>query len=408
MKILQINTTVNSGSTGRIAEDIGKVLIANGHESYIAYGRGTQKSKSNLIKIGSKLDFAIHGLITRLFDRHAFGSRKATKQLIKKIENIKPDAIGLHNLHGYYLNIEVLFEYLKHNNIPVLWTLFDCWAFTGHCTYFDDIQCEKYQTHCLKCPKINKYPNSFVIDNSFKNFKDKKNLFTSLQKMDFVVHSNWLSGMFKKSFLKNYNVNSLPSGIDLDLFKPTSSNIKEKWGIKNKKIVLGIASIWDHRKGLSDFIELSKMLSIDYKIILIGLSKEQIKVLPQSVIGIQRTESVEELALYYSLASVFVNPTYQDNFPTTNIEALACGTPVITYNTGGSPEAIDEETGEVVPKGDKKALQEAIIKWCTAKNEVEVQKKCRERAIQFFNKDDRYTEYLHLYEKISKKDYVFK
>ena len=202
MKILQINTTVNTGSTGRIAEDIGKVLMANGHESYIAFGRGNQSSQSNLIRIGSKMDFFLHGLRTRFFYRHGFGSKKATEQLIKEIDKIKPDAIGLHNLHGYYLNIEVLFEYLKSNHIPVLWTLFDCWAFTGHCTYFDDIDCKKYQTQCGKCPKIDKYPSSLFVDNSFKNFTDKKKLFTSLANIDFVVHSDWLKGLVKKSYFK--------------------------------------------------------------------------------------------------------------------------------------------------------------------------------------------------------------
>jgi glycosyltransferase involved in cell wall biosynthesis len=409
MRILQINTTVNSGSTGRIAEEIGKVIIANGHESYIAYGRGNQDSKSINIKIGSSRDINIHGVITLLTDRHGFGSKTATQKFIKKIDKINPDVIGLHNIHGYYVNIEILFNYIAEKNIPVIWTLHDCWAFTGHCTYFDSIGCEKWKTQCEKCPKTRMYPASFGYDNSFKNFQNKKFIFNQIENLQIITPSNWLKNLVAKSFLK-YPATCIHNGIDINQFKPISDTevVIEKWGIKNKKIVLGVASIWDERKGLADFIELSKTLSIDYKIILIGLSKKQMVALPENIIGIQRTESTEELALYYSLASVFVNPTYQDNFPTTNIEALACGTPVITYKTGGSLEAIDEETGEVVPKGDKKALQEAIIKWCTAKNKVDVQKKCRERAIMFFNKDDRYAEYLHLYEKFSKKDYVFK
>jgi glycosyltransferase involved in cell wall biosynthesis len=405
MKILQINTTVNSGSTGRIAEDIGKVLIANGHESYIAYGRGTQKSQSYLIKIGTKLDYIFHGILTRLFDRHGFGSKNATKQLIKKIDKINPDAIGLHNLHGYYLNVEVLFKYLKEKNIPVLWTLFDCWAFTGHCSYFDDINCLKYQTHCMQCPKTNKYPNSLIIDNSFSNFTDKKKLFTSLDGIDFVVHSNWLEGMFKKSFLRGYNINSLPSGIDLELFKPSPSDIKIKYKIDNKKVILGCASPWSDRKGLADFFELRKKLDINTAIVLIGLSKKQLTNLPIGILGIPRTESIEELVMWYTAADVFVNPTYQDNFPTTNIEALACGTAVITYNTGGSPEAINSKTGIVVEKGDTAGLLDAIKTIGSFDQEV-LSNNCRQRAEYKFNKNDRYQDYINLFQNLLSKKII--
>ena len=183
MKVLQLNTTINSGSTGRIAEDIGQVMIANGHDSYIAYGCGDRPSKSRLIRIGRQSDVYLHGLKTLLFDRHGFGSHRPTEQLMREIERLQPDAIGLHNLHGYYLNIEVLFQYLKSSGIPVLWTLFDCWAFTGHCTYFDDIQCEKWMTHCQHCPKTRRYPTAYV-DNSFQNFADKKRLFTRLNNLE--------------------------------------------------------------------------------------------------------------------------------------------------------------------------------------------------------------------------------
>lgn len=404
MKILQINTIVNSGSTGRISEDIGQVLMANGHESYIAYSRGTQKSKSNLIKIGSKKDMFIHGLISRMFDRHGFGSEKATKELLKQIDKIKPDVIGLHNIHGYYINIEVLFNYLAERKIPVIWTFHDCWPFTGHCTFFDSVGCEKWKTQCEKCPKTKMYPASLGWDNSYKNFQDKKAIFNQVENLQIVTPSNWLKDLVKLSFLK-HTATCIHNGIDINQFKPLSdtADLKEKWQLLDKKVVLGVANTWELRKGLLDFHHLSESLPNNYKIILIGLNKKQLENLPKNIIGIERTESVAELALYYNIATVFVNPTYQDNFPTTNIEALACGTPVITYNTGGSPEAIDKGTGEVVPKGNKKALQEAIIKWCTTKNQHEVQKKCRERAVQLFNKDDRYLEYLHLYEKVTKK-----
>lgn len=401
MKILQINTIVNSGSTGRIAEDIGKVLIANGHESYIAYGRGHQKSQSQLIKIGSQTDVFMHGLKTAIFDRHGFGSKKATLDLIEKIEKIKPNAVGLHNMHGYYLNIEVLFKYLKVKKIPVLWTLFDCWAFTGHCSYFDDIDCKKYQTQCEKCPKTRKYPSSYLLDNSFDNFIDKKRLFTGLKNIEFVVHSKWLKKMVGMSFLKDIKANCLPSGIDLDLFKSMDSQIKKKFNIADKKIVLGCASQWSERKGLKDFIKLRALLNKETVIVLIGVSKKQVKQLPTGIIGILRTESIQELVMWYSAADVFMNPTYQDNFPTTNIESLACGTPVITYNTGGSPEAIDHETGIVVDKGNVKDLANAVD--LIFNKDATIALKCRERAEKYFDKNDRYNEYLDLFIELANK-----
>jgi len=401
MKILQINIAVNSGSTGRIAEDIGKVLIANGHESFIAYGRGNQQSQSKLIKIGNQRDMLLHGVKSMLFDRHGFGSTIATKNLIDKIEEIKPDAIGLHNIHGYYLNIKVLFEYIAKENIPVIWTFHDCWPFTGHCTYFDSVNCEKWKTQCSKCPKTKMYPVSLGYDNSFKNYQDKKAIFNSITNLKVVTPSHWLKELVSDSFL-NHGATCIHNGVDLKQFRPAKecNKLKERLKLQNKKVVLGVASIWDERKGLKDFKILSETLSIHLQIVLIGLTKKQIENLPINIIGVERTESTAELALYYSLANVFVNPTYQDNFPTTNIEALACGTPVVTYRTGGSPEAVDSETGVVVNKGEVEELRSAIES-VVSKGKTSCQDQCRARAEKYFNKEDRYLEYLQLYEQIS-------
>ena len=398
MKLLQINTTVNSGSTGRITEDIGKVAQSMGHDSYIAYGRGNQPSSSKLIRIGSGFDVYWHGIQTLLSDRHGCGSANATEELLQQLDIIKPDVIGLHNLHGYYINIKLLFDYLKSTNIPVLWTLFDCWAFTGHCTYFDDIQCEKWKTHCHQCPKYRNYPKAF-IDNSFRNYKDKKHLFTGVKNLEIMVHSRWLANQVNQSFLKNYPIHVSPSGIDLSVFTPIKSSIKEVNQLKNKKVVLGVASVWSERKGLADFIQLSKMLDSDHKIVLIGIRKKQKRLLTSNILTIERTENTNELAKWYSLADVFVNPTYQDNFPTTNLEALACGTPVVTYNTGGSPEALDNNTGLVVEKGDIHGLYKAVEN-ITRKGKEYYTDKCRKRAVKYFNKDDRFKDYLKIYESL--------
>jgi len=393
MRILQINTTVNSGSTGRIAEDIGKTLISAGHESHIAFGRGKQKSNSKLIKIGNKLDFYLHVIRSLFTDRHGFGSKRATKRLLKEIDIIKPDAIGLHNIHGYYLNVEILFNYIKNKNIPILWTFHDCWPFTGHCSY--NTNCD----NCKNCQR--KYPTSVFLNQTTRNYNDKKLIFNQVKKLQIITPSIWLKGLVNQSFL-NYPVKCINNGIDLNQFKPSEYylKLKDKLHLQNKKIILGVASTWDKRKGLSDFTQLASLLDSNYQIILIGLSNKQIQGLPENIMGVQRSESISELANYYSMAVVYINPTHKDNFPTTNIEALACGTPVITYDTGGSPESINDETGKVVQKGDVIGLCNAIQELALEPRE-QYAKLCRMRAEQLFNKDDRYQEYLELYKNLT-------
>jgi putative colanic acid biosynthesis glycosyltransferase len=397
LKILQINTSVNTGSTGRIAEEIGQALMATGHTSYIAYGRPGGKSLSHTIKIGSALDQKLHGLHTRIFDKHGFASAAATKKLVEDIIYINPDVIHLHNLHGYYIHVGILFNFLKQINKPVVWTLHDCWPFTGHCCYFDFVQCDKWKTHCGKCPLQKKYPESLVFDNSYKNYDVKKELFTGVNNLTLVTPSHWLSGLIKNSFLHTYPVSVIHNGIDLSVFKPMSEgnfSIKQKLNIENEKVILGVASVWDRRKGLADFIELSKKISSDYKIVLLGLTAKQQEGLPSNIVALQRTESLAEMVQLYNLATVFVNPTWVDNFPTTNIEALACGIPVITYDTGGSVEAIDNKTGQIVEKGNIDALLKAIES--ITQNQY-VADLCRNKAEALFSNSERFGDYIELY-----------
>jgi glycosyltransferase involved in cell wall biosynthesis len=398
MKVLQINSLVNSGSTGRIAEDIGKVLMSHGHESYIAYGRGNRPSASKLIKIGNIWDVYSHVIKTRLFDRHGFGSTMATRKLLLEIENIRPDLICLHNIHGYYINIYELFTYLNKKKIPIVWFLHDCWAFTGHCTYFDDIQCTKWETGCFKCPKHRNYPASW-IDNSKENFQIKKHLFSGNKKLEILVYSKWLADLIQKSYLSHLPIHIIPSAIDTSVFRPVVNTMINDYNLEGKKILLGCANIWTERKGLKDLVQLAGLLSEEYRIVVIGVNAKQKSKLPKSILGIERTENVQQLAEWYSLADVFINPTYQDNFPTTNIEALACGTPVITYDTGGSPEAVDEHTGRVVPKGDIQGLLNAIRELQSMDRE-KLRSACRTRALEHFDKDKQYLKYLELYNKL--------
>lgn len=400
MKLLQINVTANSGSTGRIAEDIGLLATSNGWESLIAYGRTNNKSKNKVIRIGSDFDIKVHGLLTRVFDNHSFGfsSKWATKKLIKEIDNIKPDIIHLHNIHGYYINSKVLFEYLSKLNIPIVWTFHDCWSFTGHCGYFDLIGCEKWKTGCYSCPLKTSYPASFVFDRSKKNYIEKKKLFNSIKNLTIVPVSNWLGDLVKESFLSTNNIKVIHNGIDINTFKPSTNNkeIRGKFGLKDEFIVLGVADTWSERKGLKDFIKLSRLINENTKIILVGLSQKQIDNLPNNIIGIRRTENVKQLADLYSMADLFLNLTYEDNFPTTNLEALACGTPILTYKTGGSIEAVSEDTGFIVEKGDLDSVIK-VINEVRSKGKEFYSDKCRERAVSCFNKDDRFMDYINLY-----------
>jgi len=400
MKILQINTAVNSGSTGRIAEDIGLAAMSAGYHSFIAAGFTNRPSQSEVISIGSGWDKKIHGLKTRLFDRHGFGSANATRALVKQMAEINPGVIHIHNIHGYYINIKILFNYLKKVQKPVVWTFHDCWPFTGHCSYFDRYSCVKWQTGCFACPNKKGYPASWGLDNSKKNYHDKKRIFNGMENLHIVTPSRWLAEHVKNSFLSAYPVHVFHNGINIETFKPVATeDVVRKYSLPDKRIILGIASTWDRRKGLDDFISISKIISNGEQIVLVGLSEKQREGLPPNITGISRTENIQELAALYSAASVFVNPTYVDNFPTTNIESLACGTPVITYNTGGSPEAIDGQTGCVVEKGDIKGLA-AAIKKVMEKGKAHYSPLCRARAVKLFNKEDRYSDYLKLYEKI--------
>lgn len=340
MKVIQINSVCGVGSTGRIALDIHNALIEQGHESFIAYGREPAKGCDKAIRIGSDFDINIHGLYTRIFDRHGLASKKATEKLIRTIEEIQPDIVHLHNIHGYYLNYETLFKFLKVSGLPVVWTLHDCWTFTGHCSHFIFAGCDRWQKGCYDCPQKKNYPGSFFLDNSRENFERKKNAFTGIRNLTIVTPSKWLAGLVSKSFLKEYKITVVPNGIDTTVFRPVKSNFKENYNIKNKFMILGVASVWDKRKGLEHFVELAGMLQQDEVIVLVGLTQKQISRLPGNIMGISRTNNVQELVEIYSVADVFLNPTLEDNYPTVNLEAQACGTYTITFDSGGSKETI--------------------------------------------------------------------
>lgn len=401
MKILQINTSVNTSAPGRIASAIGCLLIDKGHESFIAYGRSSREKESTVIKIGNSKDLIGHLIYTRVFDRHGFGSIRATKRFVNQLIELNPDIIHLHNIHGYFIHIGVLFSYLKKVGKPIVWTFHDCWPFTGHCSYFDRADCLRWQSECFECPLKYGYPASWFIDNSRSNFLKKKELFTGLNDINLVSPSNWLAKHLTNSFLQQYAIKVINNGVDIGKFKPVHPNYaRDKYILSGKNIILGVANIWSKRKGYDDFMKLRTILDPGIEIVLVGLNSGQIRNLPQGIRGISRTECVEDLVALYSAADVFVNPTWIDNFPTVNLEALACGTPVVTYDTGGSPESIDDKTGIVVPKGDVFGLKTAIMS-ILLKDRKGLARDCRSRAERRYNSLTQYSEYLKLYESLT-------
>lgn len=401
MKILQISSELNVGSIGKISEHISDLILKEGWESYIAYGREAKESKSNSFRIGTEKDLMLHGISTRLFDNHGFASVSATKELLNKLEEIKPDLVHLHHLHGYFVNVELLFNFLKKSNTPVVWTFHDCWSFTGHCTHYEFVGCEKWKTQCFECPQKNEYPGSFLIDRSFKNYNLKKSIFQGHPNLTIVPVSEWLGAQVQQSFLKEYNLKVISNGIDLEVFKPRKSAIKDKYGLNGKYMVLGVAGNWEAKKGLADFLELRKLLSDDYDIVLVGLNSKLKKEIGDQIIGIEKTEDQVELSELYSAADVFLNPTLEDSFPTTNLEALACGIPIITYRTGGSVEAVHEQTGYVVEKKDVLAMREKVELVITH-GKTYYSENCRSIAEKLYNKNINFSQYIDLYRQIFK------
>ena len=358
-----INVVCGIRSTGRICTDLAVALEEQGHEVKIAYGRERvpEQHKKYAVRIGNDLDVKLHGAKARLFDACGFGSKEATKEFIKWVKEYNPDVIHLHNLHGYFINIEILFGYLRTCGKRIIWTLHDCWAFTGHTPYCDAKECEKWKIGCGKCPGLKEYPKSY-IDNSSNNWKKKKSILQGIPNMTIVTPSEWLKRLVTESFLSDYPVVVIHNGIDTSQFYPIKSDFKRIHNFDDKFMLLGVSTSWDEMKGYSDYIKLSEMLDDRYQIVLVGLTREQKDKLTKSVLGIERTNSVKELAQLYSAADLFINLSYCENYPTVNLEATSCGTAVLTYNTGGSPESAGEDA-IIVERGDLKAVRGEIIKY---------------------------------------------
>lgn len=399
MKVLMINSVCGIGSTGRICVDIAERLTAEGHECKIAYGRNGNVPDYALpyaIRIGTDFDVKVHGLATRLFDAHGFGSRNATQQFVRWIKEYDPDIIHLHNLHGYYLHIGILFDALQKMNKPIVWTLHDCWSFTGHCVHYTAVGCLKWRTQCRHCNQRETYPSSLFVDRSTKNYQIKRRLFNSVEKMVIVTPSDWLAEQVKQSFLGRWPVKTIYNGINSTVFHNTSSNIKSRYGLLNNRIILGVANIWDTRKGLSHMFQLSKCLTDDWRIVLIGLSAKQLHNLPSNIIGISRTENVNDLAAWYSAADVYVNVSAEETMGLTTAEAIACGTPVVAYATTATPEIV-ANNGLIVEYGDIQGIVNSIHQI------LKMGKESFCVDCERFALENQYEKYRHIYQELEKK-----
>lgn len=394
MKILQINSVCGVGSTGRITTDLYKELQKQGHECCICYGRGSAPKGLQTLKIGSDMDVYKHVLYTRITDKTAFASKKATEGFIHKVKQYNPDIIHLHNLHGYYINIEILFDYFKEFQKPVIWSLYDCWSFTGHCSHFDYAGCDKWKSGCYRCIQKKEYPASLLLDRSALNYQRKKAIITSCPRLILVPPTKWLSDQVKESYLGAFKSVTIPSGIDLQAFHPAENSLRARYELENNYVVLGVSNGFDKFKGSHYFIKLAEQLPEEYKVVLIGVNEENRHIYPDNMLVLPRTNSSEELSEFYTMADVFVNPTLQETQGLTNIEALACGTGVVTFKSGGSPECIDESCGIAVNRDDLQGLLQAVIKACEAPFDSDA---CRQRA-GLYDKTRLNPLYIKLYE----------
>lgn len=393
MKIVQINATCGVGSTGKICVGISEMLNSCGIENYILYSSRTN-GYSQGIGCSNDRSIRLQALKSRILGNYGFNSRRATRRMIAELDRIQPDIVHLHNIHGHDCNLEMLFTYFRKQGTKLVWTFHDCWAFTGYCTYFDMVKCAKWKTHCGSCPQRRTY--SWIFDRSCELFKRKKALFSEVD-LTIVTPSEWLADLVRKSSLKDNPVMVVNNGINLSVFKPTRSCFRVEHNLEDRKILLGVSFEWEARKGLDVFIELAQRLPKDYQIVLVGTNSKVDKLLPGNIISIHRTQDQRELAEIYSSADLFLNPTREENYPTVNMEALACGTPVLTFCTGGSPEIIDETCGAVVPCDDVDAMEREILRICTnCPYPVEA---CQKRA-ELFDKNCRFKEYLDIYERV--------
>lgn len=394
MKVLFVNLVYAVGSTGKIITDMMEVLKRSGHDARVLYGVGEKSDDPDAVRVSGKPGYYFHNAVSRFTDHAGLYSWAATRKLIREIRAFSPDVIHLHTLHGFYVNYEMLFRFLKQAGVPVIWTLHDCWAFTGHCTHFSQANCTQWQTLCRDCRLLCRYPHCYGRGDVTRNYLRKKAAFTGVKNLTLTTPSQWLADQAAHSFLRDYPCVVVPNGIDRAVFHPRPSGLRAAYHLQDKKIILGVANAWNARKGLPDMLALAERLGAAYQVVLIGLTERQLPHIPPNVLGLLRTADRTELAQWYTAADVFVNPTYEETFGLTTVEAQACGTPAVVYATDGCPETVLTEDSVLVAQGDREALVRAV-------REVAQRGVCvDDHAADRLDKNRAYEKYVRLYERV--------
>lgn len=394
MRVLFVNLVYGVGSTGKIIADIADLLRKGGSDVRILYGAGADSSDAGARRTAGSLEYYAHNVLSRLTDHAGLYSRAVTRRMIREIKTFQPDLIHLHTLHGFYVNYEMLFRFLKGSGIPVVWTLHDCWPFTGHRTHFSQIKCTQWQTECQDCRLLRRYLHCYGKGDVRRNFRRKKDAFTGVKNPVITTSSQWLASQVALSFLRDYPRMVIPNGIDRTVFRPQASDLWKSYRLEDKKIVLGVASTWSAQKGLPGLLALADRLGADYQVVLIGLTAQQLPHVPPNVLGLPRTANQTELAQWYTVADVFVNPTYEDTFPTVDMEAQSCGAPAAVYETDGCPETLVTGNSVLTAQGDLDGLEHAVRD--VVRRGVRVAPCETER----FDKEWTYGEYIRLYERM--------
>lgn len=395
MKVLQVNATYGLGSTGTIVRDLKECCEEHGIECYVAYALTDEKVERGY-KIGNWFFNKLHALLSRIAGKQAYFSYIPTLWFIHYIKKLQPDVVHLHNLHSNYINLPIFLKYLAKNNVRTIITLHDCWWYTGGCYYYTAAVCSKWLDKCGKCPKRFFETPAYFIDKSAEILNDKKKYLLAIPRLYFVGVSDWISNEARKSFLASKTIMTIHNGIDLSVFKPTPSDLREKLGLTGKYVILGPASKWldpINSVALNYFI---KVMRDDEVLLLFGTLSSYVNGLSEKVKLYGYTKNRQELAALYSMADIFVNVSREDTLSLINVEAQACGTPIITFDATGPKETVDEENSLSVPVGNYERLYDCVQ--CIRLRAGDgTSSNCREFISQKFSKTDKFKEYINLY-----------
>lgn len=402
MKVVQINAVYEYSSTGRTTTEMHEYFLEHDIDSYV-FCTNMSMPEKNVYKFSSKFDIFIHAVLSRTFGKQGMYSHFATKRLINRLMQIRPDVVHLRVLHSNCINLPMLLNYLAEYDIPTVITLHDCWYFTGHCCYFVDSKCDKWKNGCGHCPDLKNWNKSLFFDNSAKLLALKRELFGNIKNLAVVGVSDWVTDFVKDSILRDAKiVKRIYNWIDTSKFTPRDIKvIRRSLGFDGKDfVVLGVAQIWSPSKGLDSFIKLAKRCP-GLKIALIGKIIQAD--LPANIVKLGVVSDTQKLIDYYSMADVFFNPSLRETFGKVTVEAMAAGTPAIVYKATASPELVKEGCGYIVEINNIESVVSCIDRIKIIGRQY-FEKHCREFVLLNFQKERLIAEYLQLYDKLVRRE----